>query len=699
MKKSIKRLVRGIVSASLLTIYGCGGGGGGSAGVGVPPGQTTPARLEGVAATGAALANAVVVITNSAGQSPCVQTSISTTALGSYTCTLKSGEAAPFFIVVTDPSGNTPPLISVATQTPPSGTALTTNVTPLTTAIVAQLSPDGSALTLVNSGKLDADALKKVTTNVVAQLTNVLAAVGAPAGYDPFTTSITAATAAGTGNTADMLLDVVKVAADPVTGKLTLTTVDNPVPVPLATASAASTPVQKPTAGISSLSQAAQIAAKTFAACFAVPTAQRVLSKDSTIPASQGGPEVTDTAAACQDIVADSDNAAGFAFMHSGYRAGQFFYNLLTNDKMTGAQFSVPEIMAFYPADTTASPPNASAYERAVLNIKYIDADGNPGNLVTVAANLPGTSSKARPTNWWLVGNQQPVDVRVTLNIRRVEQRNTSPNNAEKFSTFQTGMAFFVNTTGPGSSNEDGALKFARISGPGLPGNGDKGTGLVYVASTGQHGYMDLYNKTGKLNEGSQCGNGQNFNCPNLWFSRTKGIAGVDASILANNPPSLGLGFVWAQAADAIDPAKVIKGARYKVELFYGNSNTPAHTFHKTLLSDLIQATQAVKLPWNTIGTQTVSALDPIGTLTGEQATLPVNWVQNPEAQQINGVNVIINTTFGSYGSLKNVPKGATSVIVNNVPLFSTTNPVGRTLLFSYRMLDTSYKSAVYTYN
>jgi len=33
------------------------------------------------------------------------------------------------------------------------------------------------------------------------------------------------------------------------------------------------------------------------------------------------------------------------------------------------------------------------------------------------------------------------------------------------------------------------------------------------------------------------------------------------------------------------------------------------------------------------------------------------------------------------------------------VPVLNTTNPVGRTLLFSYRMLDTSQKTSVFTYN
>ena len=93
MKLTLSRVGFAIAAAGALFIYGCGGSGGGSA-------TATSSSLTGTAATGAALAGANVAITNKAGTSPCTESSIITTALGSYTCTLKSGETAPFFIVV-----------------------------------------------------------------------------------------------------------------------------------------------------------------------------------------------------------------------------------------------------------------------------------------------------------------------------------------------------------------------------------------------------------------------------------------------------------------------------------------------------------------------------------------------------------------------------------------------------------------------
>jgi hypothetical protein len=685
---SMKLLATGVGVA--LLVAACGGSGGQSQGSdGAAFGQ-----ISGTAATGAALANAPVTVTNSAGASPCQEATITTSALGSYTCTLKAGETAPFFVVVTDPTGSSGALVSIATSTPAAGSALTVNATPLTTAIVAQLAADGNALSVVSSGAVNAAALQAVTTNVLAQLAPLLARIGVPAGYDPFSTSITAATAGNTGNTADMVLDVVKVVSDPATGKLALSTIDNPTPVVLATATTAGAVVSAPDASVTTLSQATQLVAQKMTSCFALPTASRVLATNTAVPQSQGGPQVDAVGAACEDFVADTGNAGGIDFLHDGYNAGQFFYGLLTSDSMTGATFSVPEVLAFYPKSSSATAPAPEAYDRAIVNIRFIDAANNPGSVITVAARIPGSESAARPTDWWLVGNQLGVDVSIRTNLRRIEQVN--PANSAKFSTFQTGMVFNINAKGPGSVLATNNLTLARVSGPGLPGNGAPGTGLVYKAPVpGNQASMDLFNKTGNLGAGARCGNGSS-NCPSLWLARTAGITGAAATTPAANPASL----VWAQTADAIDAAQFRKGARYKVELFYGtNVGTANVVLYKTLLTDLVPAINAAGMPWNTPGAQTLAALDPAGGLAGAQAALPVDWVQNPAAPQVGGVSVSIDTSPGVFGSNMAVPRGATSAQYNaNVPAFAAPSDV-RAILLAYRSGDTSNRSAVYTYN
>ncbi len=634
-----------------------------------------------------------VAITNSQGNSPCVETTITTDALGAYTCTLKPGEVAPFFIVVTDPTGESAPLVSVSTTTPTAGVPMTVNITPLTTAIVSQLSTDGNPLSLVGAGTVDPQALRQATSNVVAQIASVLSSLNAPAGYDPFSTSITAATAEGTGNAADLVLDVVKVAVDSSSGKLAFSTLENPTPVLLANATSTGVVLDPPSPGMDSLTKATQLAALAFKNCFAVPLNQRVLGIERNIPVTEGGPSVTGVAEACEDIVADESNGAGMDFLHNGYGGGQFLFGLLTSESMTGANFSVPEILAFYPADSN------NRYDRAILNIKYVDKDKNPGNVITLASKIPDSATSKNPTSWWLTGNQQGVDVSIRLNIRRVEQLKpsyaayVSGTNSTNFSTFQTGMQLHVNTAGPGSFKGVDPLMLARLTGPGLPSNG-----LVYKRSTqaGQAS-MDLLNKTGSLTVGSQCGNGTTANCPNLWFERTTGISGSAATILATNPNN----FVWAQPVDNVNTGLIVKGAKYRVELFYGsNTSTPGYVVNKVLLSDMVPATAGVSQPWNNLGEQSRKVFDPSDSLASAQTALNLDWVQNLAAQQINGVQAVINEA-GTYGSSKPVPRGATSAVLNNgtnVPAYSADSG-SRVVLFSYRMLDGSNKTAVYRYN
>ncbi|CAJ0854146.1 hypothetical protein R77567_00884 [Ralstonia sp. LMG 32965] len=692
-----------IALAAVTLVAGCGGGGSDSAASG-GTNTTTPAAatLTGTAATGSALANANVVVTDSTGNSPCVETAITTSALGTYTCTLKSGETAPFFVVVTDPTGNTAPLVSVTTTTPPAGTPLTLNATPLTTAILAQLAPDGNPLTLVNAKTVDTNALKAVTANVVAQLSSVLSAIGAPANYDPFATSISAATASGVGNTADQILDVVTVSKDPATGQLRLGTVDG-TPVPLATATGGGSTLPAPASNVSSLPQGAQALANALTACFALPASQRVLGTDFTVPATQGGPKVTSLAPACQNIASDPSNAGGIAFLHNGYAFGQWFLGYLMSDSMTGAKFSVPEVMAFYPAGSPSSP----TYDTAILNTKFVDASGNPGNIIVLARYIASGTSAAHPSNWWVVGNQQPVEINERLQVRRVEQVN--PNfagtsaNSNNYSHFQTGIQFWINAKGPGSVNNNGNLNFVRVTGPGLPTNG-----LVYIAPTGDSNeptqvYMDVSNKSGTVPATTRCSNGgtATYNCPNFWFARTVGLTGSAATTLAA-PRSDFSNPVWAQASDSLDPNPVVKNARYQFELFYGSQTTPDRVYHKTLLTDLVQATQAVNLPWNTAGNQTLAALNPSNAATnGVLSSLALDWAQNPSAQQIGGAAVTVDTK-GTYSATTNVARGATSAVINlpnpqQVPALTTSGT--RSVLFNYRMLDNSLKSMVYTYN
>ncbi len=211
---------------------------------------------------------------------------------------------------------------------------------------------------------------------------------------------------------------------------------------------------------------------------------------------------------------------------------------------MTGAKFSAPEVMAFYPPVAGKTAPAPEAYDRAVVNLRFLDANGDPGNVITVAARIPNTASAARPTDWWLVGNQQEVDTAVRLNIRRVEQLNAQSADPGRMSTFQSGMQFMINPKGPGSVRGGQPMTFARVKGPGLPGNG-----LMYkVSGDTTLESMDLYGKNGELPAGiTACGpTGPAFtNCPNIWFARTAGTSGSAADDPGQQSGRLRLGAVW----------------------------------------------------------------------------------------------------------------------------------------------------------
>jgi hypothetical protein len=680
-----------IIAATLAACGGGGGDGGGGSTASAPAAQIT-----GTAATGAALANATVAITNTAGTSPCVETTLTTSQLGSYTCTLKSGETAPFFIVVTDPTGNTAPLVSIATTTPLSGTPLLVNATPLTTAIVAQLN-GGDALGVVSNKALYVPATFELAkAHVIAQIQDVVSNIDPTLShYDPFSTSITAANAGTTGNTADQILDVIKITKT-ASGALALATISDPTPIAVATATSQGTVVAKPTTSVSDLSQAAQLAAQALNACYAQPVSQRV-TKDA-------NGNITEVSGPCQSIVTSTNVPTGAAaFKSNGYNAIQTFYGLLNSDAMTGAKFSVPEIMAFYAGDTTTG-----TRDKAVINIRYIDNVGNPGNLITVAQSFPGTSTTSRPSTWWITGNQWSYDLGIKTSVRRAKEY--YPGNPSRF---QNGMDIYINGANVGNASAPNSSLYdsVRVTGDGLPT-----AGLWYVRSavSGQFAITTMRSTTppttATLSQAMVCAD-----CSSFWISRTKDVAGANASVLDTNPTSAPYKFQWGSATDGsyngVTGVRPTKGKVYVFDIY--NNGTKVVTEKRTLLTDLVAADQAINMQWNDIGPQSTSAMDVKNTLlNGVQSTLAVDWIQNPSAEQIK--YVWVSQTNGGYDNGTKILAGATSVIATPYTGDSTTTqftgmtgtpsynatPFGgyREIGFNYRMLDGSAKNAVYSY-
>ena len=694
-------LIACAVTAAAL-VAACGGGS--SDDTTTPPVVVVPDPvLTGTAAVGSALANAQVSIVDGTGSAACQQTSIVTLGTGSFTCTLKAGKVAPFFVSVIDPAGIVPPLVSIATQTPAAGASLVVNATPLTTAIVAQLAADRNALTVFNAHTVDTTALAQTTTNVVAQLQPVLTSINAPAGYNPFTTSITAASSAGAGNTADLVLDVVKIGVDGA-GNTTLATSDNPAGVPMATATQTGTVLPAANASTTSLATAMQALAKGFEQCFALTTAQRVLATDITIPAAQGGPSVTQAAPACAALTDP-------AFLQNGFSAGQNYYGLLTADSLTNARFNVPEVMQFLPKAG-----NSFGYDAAIVNIRYVDGNGIAGNTITVAVDK-GTGTAT--ANWVLWGNQQPVNTIVRATIRQLKQLadvTVAPfNTTAALSTYQTGLEFFISKDGPGSTG----LTTARVRGPGLPA-----AGLIFnrpVASNeAQQSWLNVADKFGG-NPAVVATQKTNCDCDVFWLQRTQDVTGAGATAIRNNPNGgnsnngqfvywahpLDYGAVVGTPSDQYVPFANIKvGSSYQVELFYNNSGTPTYTFSKTLLSPVIPATRGNFLAWNAPTQATLDILNPANALAAAASTFTVGWTQNPSAEQIRLAQIFTfnGATSVSQGNGIGVPKSTFSVAVPapaglQYPVLDSSGSSGRSVQLTYRTFDNSLKLGIHRFN
>lgn len=101
-------------------------------------------------------------------------------------------------------------------------------------------------------------------------------------------------------------------------------------------------------------------------------------------------------------------------FLQNGYSAGQFFHAMLHDGSLTKSaritQVSILRTRAVGVAPMTANP-------TLVLNVKYVDRYNRLGNFVSVAQKFSGSSAESG--DWWLTGNQHPVDVNINPFLRK----------------------------------------------------------------------------------------------------------------------------------------------------------------------------------------------------------------------------------------------------------------------------------------
>ena len=583
---------------------------------------------------------------------------------------MKVGKNAPFFIVVTDPAGNTPPLVSIATTTPSAGAPLTVNATPLTTAIVAQLN-GGDALGVVSDKtKYSADKFNAIKANVLEQLKAALAGIGATSDYDPFTTSITAATSGQAGNTADQVLDVIKITYTS-DMKLAFSTIADPTPIRMATDAEGGASVPAPPDSIGDLSRAGTQIAKAFEKCYALDVSKRV---------TMSGNEIANVATECTGLVADATSPPGVPrYLNNGFtytaRCWEFncpsMYNWLTSGTMTNAKFSVPEIMAYYPSGT------GQPQDIAVWNIRFTDKDGVPGNKILEVQRFVGSSGNAKSNNWLITGNQNKYNINVQAAIRQNIDKSWT-GQPESFpwpsqNNFWSGVHHYISARSwaPLINTFDSV----HITGRGLPDSG-----LWYVRSTSGFDYSFVVAsiRTPLSNKLSDLGGPSCSSCLWFWMARTAGLEGVSASDLGTNNTTMS----WVQPNDVgaydgspkSESKRPLKGDVHTFK-FYNKDGGLVDTEVRRLMTDLVSPTNLSKLPWHGSGKNTLDAIDIANVkLNGLQTSLTVDWVKHPKAEFID--LVWISQIDGNFNNSTRVALGATTVDAK--PANSTPEAISR---------------------
>ncbi len=450
----------GLTAAVLLTLTACGGGGSSGGGFAIPAtGSTTTAaatpapaavvepsthaslaKLDGVAATGAAFAGAAVTVTDQTGTTVC---STTTDAAGAFRCTLPATTVAPLVIKASRDDKS-------FYSTTPSAAGGIANVTPLTTIVVAQLSPDGNPASLAGAIQTDPSSVTASTIQTqVAELVAALKPLLDALGQSAIDVMAGGFTADGTGQ--DKLLDTISVSVLPngssanieITVK-TIPTSDGAAPISIAfnTADTAVTPTLPPiaAAAVASTPPPAVVAAlfDRMTSCYALPLTQRVGGSGAF---AQGGGTVNDTtnatgtdvnviASACKTLFLGDDPST---FYNNGYRVGRDAGN---NGSFTG-------IFRQGATGVTFDRGNFEFVRSSgdfVLSYRTVDRFGGTDNDTIIARNIDGTLK--------LVGNNYAYRASVRPYSEDRELVN-SPN----FSSYTTGYNVSIdNKTVSGSS-------------------------------------------------------------------------------------------------------------------------------------------------------------------------------------------------------------------------------------------------------
>ena len=374
----------GLAAAVLLSLAACGGGGGdGGSSSGTAPPVTEPvatqATLSGVAATGAAFAGATVTVTDQTGATVCAT---QTDDKGAYSCSLPLATKAPLVIKAVRDE------LSFYSTTASAGSG-TANVTPLTTIVVSQLSPDGNPASLAGAIVTKPDTVTATTiqaqvSELITVLQPLLSALNVT--IDPMSGVFVAD---GTGQ--DKVLDAISVSVRPdggaanieITVKAQPATADA-APISIVyrtddTTVSALPPVT--TAQLEAIPSPAMVAAlfERMTACYALPASQRVTGGNDSGAVIGTAADVV--APACRSLFLNDDPST---FYSNGNNVGRDAnnrgaYASLFRSGATGLKW---ERGNFEFLRTNGD---------VVMSYRWVDSTGNADNDTLLARNVNGT--------------------------------------------------------------------------------------------------------------------------------------------------------------------------------------------------------------------------------------------------------------------------------------------------------------------
>lgn len=546
--------------ASMIAALAACGGGGGSSTSASSPSSVNASSMSGTVAVGNAVIGSTVTVMDSTGKTA----TATSDGNGAYTVQL-NGLTAPLLITASDPSGASSTLYSVVAAIATTGaTSITANVTPLTTAVAAELTASGNPGDLASASALSSVSASDVTA-AVTQLNTSLAPILAAnnlsaATFDPIGGKFTPDQ---TG--ADAVIDSVKISLSASGTGLQLSSLADP-----------GTAIQlKRNSGKFPTLQAPPQAANYLASL--VQSLGQCIAKNTT---------------ACASAIDASYLSDGYTSMQSRHGA------LFAAKRLLGAK-----TVAFLPAGTLAiSNPGALVY------FIYVGANGQLNFASDFVQKLPNGT-------WDIIGNQEQFDVYIASFLGRKQFTDAADANNGRFESgidIQIPQAVKVNGTVT-------SVGSALVQGPGIAGNG------LYMLNTAQglgNPGWDLTIPSTALSSPwvgcSTCAqsNGTSTSYKWDWVSLTGGTSAFSPNGLADYAPQ------------PIDVGSLPQHPVYTVTLFDTTGTQIGQPVLVMNIAPNVAAAAAALVPWQTLGSDVISNfLTPGGSeTTAAQSTLPLDW-------------------------------------------------------------------------